>query len=82
MQVFFAGLQLKYNSSIIEEICLIQEEIIDEWNFITESAVGPGDPELMTLKAVRLIHENEIIAVPRRRPERDGSLPDRGAGRP
>ena len=26
MQVFFAGLQLKYNSSIIEEICLIQEE--------------------------------------------------------
>ena len=26
--------------------------------------VGPGDPELMTLKAVRLIHENEIIAVP------------------
>ncbi len=26
--------------------------------------VGPGDPELMTLKAVRLIKENEIIAVP------------------
>ena len=26
--------------------------------------VGPGDPELMTLKAVRLIRENEIIAVP------------------
>ena len=27
--------------------------------------VGPGDPELMTLKAVRLIKENDIIAVPR-----------------
>lgn len=26
--------------------------------------VGPGEPELMTLKAVRLIRENEIIAVP------------------
>ena len=26
--------------------------------------VGPGDPELMTLKAVRMIRENDIIAVP------------------
>lgn len=26
--------------------------------------VGPGDPELMTLKAVRLIRENEMIMVP------------------
>lgn len=26
--------------------------------------VGPGDPELMTLKAVRLIRENQIIAFP------------------
>ena len=26
--------------------------------------VGPGDPELMTLKAARMIRENEIIAVP------------------
>lgn len=26
--------------------------------------VGPGDPELMTLKAVRLIRETEVIAVP------------------
>lgn len=26
--------------------------------------VGPGDPELMTLKAVRLIQENEIIILP------------------
>lgn len=27
--------------------------------------VGPGDPELMTLKAVRLIEESQIIAVPK-----------------
>ena len=27
--------------------------------------VGPGDPELMTLKAVRLIRENEVIATSR-----------------
>ncbi|MCC8045216.1 MAG: precorrin-2 C(20)-methyltransferase [Clostridiales bacterium] len=26
--------------------------------------VGPGDPELLTLKAVRLIRENEVIALP------------------
>ena len=26
--------------------------------------VGPGDPELMTLKAVRLIKENDVIALP------------------
>ena len=26
--------------------------------------VGPGDPELMTLKAIRLIKENDVIAVP------------------
>lgn len=32
--------------------------------------VGPGDPELMTLKAIRLIQENEVIAVPGREPER------------
>lgn len=28
--------------------------------------VGPGDPELMTLKACRLIRENDVIAVPGR----------------
>ena len=26
--------------------------------------VGPGDPELMTLKAVRLIKENDVMALP------------------
>ena len=30
--------------------------------------VGPGDPEYMTLKAVRLIRENGIIAVPGKEP--------------
>ncbi len=30
--------------------------------------VGPGDPELMTLKAVRLIRENDVIAVPGKDP--------------
>ena len=30
---------------------------------------GPGDPELMTLKAVRLIRENEVIALPGPIPE-------------
>lgn len=27
-------------------------------------SVGPGDPELMTLKACRIIRENEVVAVP------------------
>ena len=31
--------------------------------------VGPGDPEMMTLKAVRLIRENEVIAVPGKDPK-------------
>ena len=30
----------------------------------TGAGVGPGDPELLTLKALRLIKENEVIAVP------------------
>ena len=30
--------------------------------------VGPGDPELMTLKAVRLIKENDVIMVPGKDP--------------
>ncbi|MBQ9519207.1 MAG: precorrin-2 C(20)-methyltransferase, partial [Firmicutes bacterium] len=32
--------------------------------------VGPGDPELMTLKAVRLIEETDVIAVPGTVPEK------------
>lgn len=31
--------------------------------------VGPGDPELMTLKACRMIRENEVIALPGRVPQ-------------
>ena len=30
--------------------------------------VGPGDPELMTLKAIRLIRENDVIALPGKAP--------------
>lgn len=30
---------------------------------------GPGDPELMTLKAVRMIRENDLIAVPGKEPK-------------
>ena len=32
--------------------------------------VGPGDPELMTRKACRLIRENRVIALPGERPEK------------
>lgn len=31
--------------------------------------VGPGDPEMMTLKACRLIRENDVIALPGQIPE-------------
>ena len=30
--------------------------------------VGPGDPELMTLKAVRILRECDVIAVPGKTP--------------
>ena len=33
------------------------------------TGIGPGDPELMTLKAVRLIRENDTIAVPGEKPK-------------
>lgn len=32
--------------------------------------VGPGDPELLTLKALRRIKESEIIAVPGKKKKR------------
>ena len=45
------------------------------------SGVGirPGDPELLTLKAVRLIRENEVIALPGEDPG-DCGLQDLGPG--
>ena len=41
--------------------------------------VGPGDPELMTLKAVRLIRETDVIAVPGTS-DTNGCLSDCSAG--
>ena len=32
--------------------------------------IGPGDPELLTLKAVRLIRKGDVIAVPGKEPEK------------
>ena len=31
--------------------------------------VGPGDPELMTIKAARIIKECDVIDVPGKKPE-------------
>ncbi len=31
--------------------------------------IGPGDPELLTLKAVRIIKDTEVLCVPRGREE-------------
>lgn len=36
--------------------------------------VGPGDPELMTLKAIRIIRESDVIAVPISKKKGEGSL--------
>ena len=41
--------------------------------------VGPGDPELMTIKAVRRIRECTVIAIPHRSKELHG-IPDRVSG--
>ena len=35
--------------------------------------VGPGDPELMTVKAIRLIRENRVIAVPGTDPKKSAA---------
>lgn len=34
------------------------------WGTLFGIGVGPGDPELMTLRAVRLLHQSSVIAVP------------------
>lgn len=41
--------------------------------------VGPGDPELMTIKAVRLIRESKVIAFPARAAGESTAFPARAA---
>ena len=42
--------------------------------------VGPGDPELLTLKAVRILRECDVIAIPQESKEGVYCLPDRQTG--
>ena len=44
--------------------------------------VGPGDPELMTLKAVRLIKECDFVAVPKSGETADDPRPAAAGGKP
>ena len=44
--------------------------------------VGPGDPELMTLKAVRLIREADVIAIPGKEKGDMYRVSDRSGGGP
>ena len=39
--------------------------------------VGPGDPELMTLKAIQVMEACDVIAAPGKEPENYGGIPDR-----
>lgn len=50
-------------------LCTKRNEEKDMYGVLYGIGVGPGDPELMTLKAVRLIKENEVIAVPGSNPK-------------
>jgi precorrin-2/cobalt-factor-2 C20-methyltransferase len=36
---------------------------------LTVIGIGPGDPELLTLKAVRIIKESDVLCVPKGREE-------------
>lgn len=42
----------------------MNRQITNTYGTLFGVSVGPGDPELMTLKACRMIRENEVIAVP------------------
>jgi Precorrin-2 methylase len=44
--------------------------------------VGPGDPELVTVKAVRVLREADAVLVPRPGRDRRGAPPDPVAPRP
>ena len=50
------------------EVALYEvEDVIASWD--SSTPVGPGDPELMTLKAISLIRENDVIALPGKEPK-------------
>ena len=49
---------------ILNSYHFFNQEVLSMKGTLYGVGVGPGDPELMTVKAIRMIRENSIIAVP------------------